>query len=98
MSQGYICFIFSEKVELRYKSSWKSQCIQKYNGFVNTGSVVFTNITEKAGSSNKLINTKISVMIHMVFTLPKTKSVYPFYLTSAIFKDSILTKKFLPLF
>ena len=94
MSQGYICFIFSEKVELRYKSSWKSQCIQKFNGFVNTGSVVFTNITEK----DKLINTKISVMIHMVFTLPKTKSVYPFYLTSAIFKDSILKKKFLPLF
>ena len=60
----------------------------------------FTNFTEKVDPSNKLINTKISVMIHIVFTLrlPKTKSVYPFYLTSAIFKDYILTKKFLPLF
>ena len=95
-SQGYICFTFSEKVQLRYKSSWKSQCIQKCNGFTTIGFVVFINFTEKVSPSNKLINSNTSVMICMIFTLrlSKTKSVYTFYVPSPIFKDSILTKIF----
>ena len=91
--------MYSEKVELRYKNSWKSQRIHKYNGFITIGFVVFTDFTEKIGPSSKLINENISVMICMIFTLrlPKTKWVYIFF-TSPIFKDSILTKKSLPLF
>ena len=94
-SQGYICFTFSEKVRLRYKSSnWKSQCIQKCNGFATIGFEVFINFTEKVSPSNKLINSNTSVLICMIFTLrlSETKSVYTFYVPSPIFKDSILTK------
>ena len=92
--------MFSEMVELRYKTSSKSQWKQKCNDFVTIGFVVFTNFTEKVGPSNKLITTSTSVMTCMIFTLrlPKTKSVYIFYTSSPIFKDSILTKKILPLF
>ena len=52
------------------------------------------------GPSNKLINSNISIMICMIFTLrlPKTKWVYTFYVTSPIIQDPVLTKKFLPLF
>ena len=95
LSQGYIFFMFSEKVELRYKTSWKSQRIQKCNGFVTIGFAVFTNFTEKVGPSNKLINTTISVMICMIFTLRllKTKLVC-FFFTSPIFKILFLQKSF----
>ena len=95
-SQSYICFTFSEKVQLRYKSNWKSQCIQKCNGFTTISFVVFINFTEKVSPSNKLINSNTSVMICTIFTLrlSKTKSVYTFYVPSPIFKDSILTKSF----
>ena len=67
--------MFSDKVELRYKSSLKSKCIKKCNAFVAIGFAVFTNFTEKWGPSNNLINSNISVMILMIFTLrlPKTK-------------------------
>ena len=100
MSQGYICFMYSEKIELRYKSIWKSEPVQKCNGFVTIGFVVFTNFTEKVGPSNKLINTNISVMIWMIFTLriPKTIWVYTFYVTSPIFKTLFLQKSFFPYF
>ena len=99
MSQGYICFTFSEKVELRHKSNWKSQRIQKCN-VITIGFVVFINFTKKVGPSNKLINSNTSVMICMIFTLrlSKTKSFDTFYVPSPIFKDSILTKSFFPHF
>ena len=73
--------------------------MQKSNGFVSIGFVVLTNFTEEVCQSNKLKNSNISVMICIIFTLRllKTKSVYIFYVTSPIFKDSILTKKVLPL-
>ena len=92
--------MYSEKVELTYKSRWKSECIHKCNGFVTIGFVAFANFTGKVGPSNKLINTNISVMICMIFTLriPKTKWVYTFYVTSPIFKNYILTEKFFPYF
>ena len=100
LSQGYIFFMFSQKLELRYKTSWKSQWKQKCNDFLTIGFLVFINFTEKVGPSNKLITTCISVMICMIFTLrlPKTKSIYIFYAASPKFEDSILTKKVLPLF
>ena len=100
LSQGYIFFMFSEIEKLRYKTSWKSQWKQKCNDFVTIGFVVFTNFTEKVGPSNKFITTSTSVMTCMIFTLrlPKTTTVYIFYATSPISKDSILTKKVLRLF
>ena len=78
LSQGYICFVFSDKVEPRYKSNLISKYIQKCNGLVTIGFAVFTNFTEKVGPSNNLINSYISVMIVIMFALglPKTKWVY----------------------
>ena len=57
--QGYICFVFSDKVELRYKSNLKSKYTQKCSGFVTLGFTVFTNFTEKVDLSNNLINSNI---------------------------------------
>ena len=102
LSQGYICFMYSEKVELRCKSIWKSEPIQKCNGFVTIGFVVLTNFTKKVDPSNKLINTNISVMICMIFTLrlPKTKWVYYyfFFLPLQYLKILFLQKCFFPYF
>ena len=100
LSQGYISFTFSEKVELTYKTSWKSQSIQKCNAFFTIGFVVFTNFSEKVGPSNKLINTNISVMICMISTLrlPKTKRVYIFFLPLQYLKILFLQKSFFPYF
>ena len=71
--------MFSAKEELRYKSDWKSKCIQKCNGFVTIGCVVFTSFTEKVAPSINLINKNISVTILIVaLRLPKSKWVYSF--------------------
>ena len=52
------------------------------------------------GPSNKLINTTISVMICMIFTLrlPKTKRVYISFLSLQYFKILFLRKSFFPYF
>ena len=100
LSQGYIFFMFSEKAELRYKTRWKSERMQICNGFVTIGFAAFINFTEKVGPSNKLINTTISVMICMIFTLrlPKTKRVYISFLSLQYFKILFLRKSFFPYF
>ena len=66
--------MFSEKEELRYKTSRKSKSIQKCNGFVTIGFVVFTSFTEKLAPFINLINNNASVMMLIVAVrLPKTK-------------------------
>ena len=73
-AQSSICFMFSEKEELRYKTSRKSKSIQKCNGFVTIGCVVFTSFTEKLAPFINLINNNASVMMLIVAVrLPKTK-------------------------